>query len=101
MLRKTMIVLATAAALTGVVSADAFARGGGGGGHAGGFGGVAHMGGGFGGVHMGRGFGFGRAASVDSVWGQRFNRPRQPYFYASGCPSYGSLNGYSCNTPTF
>ena len=48
-LRKTMIVLATAAALTGGLTADAFARGGGGGGgHAGGFGGGAHMGGGFG-----------------------------------------------------
>ena len=43
MLRKTMIVLATAAALTGGLTADAFARGGGGGG---GFGAGAHMGGG-------------------------------------------------------
>ena len=33
MLRKTMIVLVTGAALTGVLTADAFARGGGGGGH--------------------------------------------------------------------
>jgi hypothetical protein len=40
MLRKTMIVLATAAALTGGLTADALARGGGG------FGGGAHMGGG-------------------------------------------------------
>jgi hypothetical protein len=62
MLRKTMIVLATAAALTGGLTADALARGGGhgggghmgGGGHIGGFGG-AHMGGGFGGPHMGGG----------------------------------------------
>jgi hypothetical protein len=38
MLRKTMIVLATAAALTGGLTADALARGGGGG-HGGGFGG--------------------------------------------------------------
>jgi len=53
MLRKTMVVLATAAALTGGLSADAFARGGGGGGHGGGFGG-GHMGGG--GGHMGAGF---------------------------------------------
>ena len=45
MLRKTMIVLATPAALTGGLTADAFARGGGGG-HGGGFGGGAHMGGG-------------------------------------------------------
>jgi uncharacterized membrane protein len=69
MLRKTMIVLATAAALTGGLTVDAFARGGGGGGHMGGGGGHmggggghiggfggAHMGGGFGGPHMGGGF---------------------------------------------
>jgi hypothetical protein len=56
MLRKTMIVLATAAALTAGLSADAFARGGGGGGHMGG--GGAHMGG-FGGVHMSGGLGGG------------------------------------------
>jgi len=61
MLRKTMIVLATAAALTAGLTADAFARGGGGGGHMGGGGGHiggfggAHMGGGFGGPHMGGG----------------------------------------------
>ena len=42
MLRKTMIVLLTAAALTGVLTADAFARGGGGG-----IGGGGHTGGGF------------------------------------------------------
>ena len=64
MLRKTMIVLATAAALTGGLTADAFARGGGGGGggggHGGGFDGGGHMGGGFGGGgHMGSGFGGG------------------------------------------
>jgi hypothetical protein len=40
MLRTTMIVLATAAAFTGGLTADAFARGGGG------FGSGAHMGGG-------------------------------------------------------
>jgi hypothetical protein len=62
MLRKTMIVLATAAALTGGLIVDAFAhRGhaggfGGGGGHSGGFGG-GHFGGGhFGGAEIGRGF---------------------------------------------
>ena len=51
MFRKTMIVLLTAATLTGGLTADAFARGGGGGGggHGGGFGGGGHMGGGFGG----------------------------------------------------
>jgi hypothetical protein len=72
MLRKTMIVLTTAAALTGALSADAFARGGGGpgggGGHMGGGGhigggfagghiGGARMGGGFAGGHIGGGFG--------------------------------------------
>src|SRR5882672_3422431 len=68
MLRKTMIVLATAAALTGGLTADAFARGGGGGGgHGGGVGGGAHMGGGFGGGHMGGGFGGG--ARVGSGFG--------------------------------
>ncbi len=64
MLRKTMIVLAMAAALTGGLTADAFARGGGGGGGGGhgggfgggGFGGGGHMGGGFGGGQMGGGF---------------------------------------------
>ena len=59
MLRKTMILLLTAAALNGALTADAFARGGGGGGHGGGFGG-GHMGGGFGGGgRMGGGFGGG------------------------------------------
>jgi hypothetical protein len=55
-----MIVLATAAALTGGLTADALARGGGGGGHMGGggghFGGGGHIGG-FAGAHMGGGFG--------------------------------------------
>ena len=63
MFRKTMIVLLTAAALTGGLTADAFARGGGGGGggHGGGFGGGVHMGGGFGGGHFtGRGPALGR-----------------------------------------
>jgi hypothetical protein len=45
MLRTSMIVLAVTAALSGGLTADAFARGGGGG-HGGGFGG-GHMGGGF------------------------------------------------------
>ena len=67
MLRKTMIVLATAAALSVGLTSDTFARGGGGGGgghggggfgggHGGGFGGGAHIGGGLGGAHIG-GFG--------------------------------------------
>jgi hypothetical protein len=66
MLRKTMIVLATAAALTGGLTADAFALGGGGGGGGpgGGFGGGAHMGGGFGGAHIG---GFGGGAHIGGL----------------------------------
>ena len=63
MLRKTMILLLTAAALNGALTADAFARGGGGGGHGGGFG--AHMGGGFGGGHFaGRGLALGRGLAA-------------------------------------
>jgi hypothetical protein len=54
-----MIVLLMAVALTGGLTADAFARSGGEGGgvgHGGGFGGGVHMGGGFGGGHFaGRG----------------------------------------------
>src|SRR5260221_6151126 len=57
MLRKAMIVLATAAALASGLTADAFARGGGAGGHGGGGFGGGH-GGGFGGGHIG-GFGGG------------------------------------------
>ena len=70
-LRQTMIVLATAAALTGGLTADAFARGGGGGGgHGGGFGGGAHMGGGFGGAHMGGGSGLGHFGGHGEAFGR-------------------------------
>jgi hypothetical protein len=86
MLRKTMIVLATAAALTGGLTADAFARGGGGGGgggHGGGFGGGAHIGGGFGGggrmggafgggAHLGGGFGRGHFGGPGGAFGRGF-----------------------------
>ena len=61
MLRKTMIVLAKAAALTSGLTVDAFAHGGGRG-HGGGFGGGGHMGG-FGGARIGGGFGSGFAGS--------------------------------------
>jgi hypothetical protein len=72
MLRKTMIALLTAAALTGGLTADAFALGGGGGGggHVGGFGGGGHMGGGFGGAHMGGGFGGGHFAGRGPALGR-------------------------------
>ena len=64
MLRKTMIVLASVAALTGGLTVDAFAHGGGGGGgHGGGFGG----GGGHGGGHFGGGFGGGHFGGGHSV----------------------------------
>jgi len=86
MLRKTMIVLLTAATLTGGLTADAFARGGGGGGGGhgggggfgggghmgGGFGGGGHMGGGFGGGHMGGGFGGGHFAGRGPALGRGF-----------------------------
>ena len=61
MLRKTMVVLAKAAALTSGLTFDAFAHGGGRG-HGGGFGGGGHMGG-FGGARIGSGFGSGFAGS--------------------------------------
>ena len=101
MLRKTMIVLLTAAALTGGLTADAFARGGGGGGggHGGGFGGGGHIGGGLalsGGLaglhadarghvgrdhfHRGRRFGFG--GGYDD-WCYEY-----PY-YTQNCYPYG------------
>ena len=61
MLRKTMIVLAKAAALTSGLTVEAFAHGGGRG-HGGGFAGGGHMGG-FGGARIGGGFGSGFAGS--------------------------------------
>jgi uncharacterized membrane protein len=99
MLRKTMIVLATAAALTAGLTADAFARGGGGG-HMGGGGG--HMGG-FGGAHMGSGFG---GARMGGGFGPHFAGPRGRFgggdlgLYDDSCdypwPSYNP-DSYSCN----
>jgi hypothetical protein len=98
MLRKTMIVLATAAALTGGLTADAFALGGGGGGHSGGGG---HFGGGMGGGHFG-GVGeshFGGVMSGGHFGGgaehQRYQRYRgwgAPYGY------YGESDYYDPST---
>jgi hypothetical protein len=121
MLRQTMIVWAIAAALTGGLSADAFARGGGGGGHGGGFGGGhmggGHIGGGFGGGHMGGGFGggfghiggggFGRGFAGSHFAGvhghfahqRRFARGFGAYGfddYGCGYPYYNYYNPYSC-----
>jgi hypothetical protein len=55
-MKRTMIILATALLAGSLLATGAQARGGGGGGHMGGFGGGGHMGGFGGGVHMG-GFG--------------------------------------------
>jgi hypothetical protein len=67
-LRKLVIVLSSIVALSGGFSIEAaYARGGGGGGHAGiggGFGG--HMGG-FGGAHFGGGLGMGRGLSHEGM----------------------------------
>ena len=121
MLRKTMILLATAAALTGGLAAPAFARGGGfggGGGHMGGGFGGGHIGG-FGGGHMGGGGGgFGRgfaghpfARTRDHFGhGRRFGHDRRFRFgfgsddfgvYDNGCGyGYPYYNPYSCY-PTY
>jgi hypothetical protein len=118
MLRKTMIVLAMAVALTGGLTADAFARGGGGGGgHMGGGFGGGHMGSGFGGGHMGSGFGGGHMGGrIGGFAGQQFAGARGHFdhdrrfrggfgdygFYDYGC-SYGYpyYNPYSCYLPAY
>jgi hypothetical protein len=97
MLRKTLIVLAAASALTGGLTADALARGGGG-----------HLGGGFGGGHMGgRAGGSGGGMTGQHFAGMhgqldhgrrfRFGFGPGNYFYDYGC-SYGYPyhNPYSC-----
>jgi hypothetical protein len=106
MLLKIMIVLATTAALTGGLTAEAFARGGGG--HGGGGGG--HMSGGFGGARTGGGFGvghFGNGAFGRSFAGRHFNGrlgrgfafgPGWDYGCRYGYPYY---NPYSCYLPTY
>lgn len=108
MLRKTMITMLTAAALTGGLTADAFARGGGGG-HGGGFGGGGHIGGGFDGGHfagrgptLGRGFAGLHAEARDHFGRDHFHRgPRFGFgggyndwcyeypYYAPYCYPYG------------
>ena len=100
-LRKTVIVLATAAALTGGLTADAFARGGGGGGgHGGGFGGGAHMGG-FGGAHIGGDFSLGHFGGRGGAFG-RGRRFVPSLGYAYGCSySYPYNNSYSCYQPAY
>ena len=90
MLRKTMIVLATAAALTGGLTADAFARGGGGGGGGGHGGGFAGHFGGPGGA-FGRGFAGQHFAETRGHFGHdmHFGRGRR---FAS--PGWGAPYGY-------
>lgn len=98
MLRTTMIILATAAALSGGLTVDAFARGGG-----------AHVGGGFGGVHVGGGDhvgGFGRGITgqhfgtrdhFDHGRGFRFGTGDYG-LYDSGCGyAYPYYNPYASN----
>lgn len=107
MIRKTMIPLATAAALTGGLTFDAFAHGGGGGGHFGGGIGGGH----FGGVKIGREFGGGFAGSHFAGRHGAFGRERGfvvvPGYgydlypgYGYGCSySYPNYYGYSCVVP--
>lgn len=116
MVRKIMIVLATAAALTGGLTADALARGGGGGGGFG-DGGGAHMGGGFSAGHFGgEAFGRGFAGQHFSETRGRFDHDRRfdrglrfgpgwDYgYYDHGCRygyPYYNYNPYSCYLPAY
>jgi hypothetical protein len=114
MLHNTLIVLATAAALTGGLTADAFAGGGGGGGGYMGGGGGHMGGGGAGGGHMGTHFGsFGSSMRGQHFAGARgrFDHDRRfrfgfgpgDYgFYDYGCSSgYPYYNPYSCYPPAY
>jgi hypothetical protein len=117
MLRTTMIVLATAAALTTGLTGDAFARGGGGGGHGGGHIGGGHfggdfgggrIGGGLGGVHMGAGVGGGLAGQHFAGTHDHFDRGRHLRFGGGDLYDYNCGYDYpyynpdidSCNPPT-
>jgi hypothetical protein len=96
MLRTSMIILATTAALTGGFTVDALARGG-----------AAHMGGGFGGVHVGGGFGgahiggFGRGFTGQHLAGTRDHFGRGDGFHRGGgdLGLYDSGCGYSYYDP--
>jgi hypothetical protein len=97
MARKMMIVLMAAALAGGLGASDAFARGGGGGGHMGGGFGGGHMGGfggghfgGFGGTHLG---GFGGAHMAHGIFGHRDRYGRDGVY--GYCPyDYYSYNCY-------
>jgi hypothetical protein len=114
MIRKTMIVLATAAALTGGLTVEAFAHGGGGfgGGHIGGGRvGGSHSGGGhfggpgtrgrFAGSHFAGRYGdFGRERGFVVVPGYGYGLYPGYGFYDYGCSySYPNYYGYSCVVP--
>ena len=101
MLRKTMIIFATAAALTAGLTADAFARGGGGG-HGGGFGGGAHIGG-LGAGHLGGT----RAALAHGGVGQHFAAARGHFGHEAHfrhgrriVPGFYDYD-YGCNYPYY
>jgi hypothetical protein len=112
MTRKTMIALATAAALTSGLTVDAFAHGGGfggghfgggnfGGGHFGGPGRGPKFGGGFAGSHFaGRHGDFGRERGFVVVPGYGYGLYPGYGFYDYGCSySYPGYYGYSCVVP--
>jgi hypothetical protein len=111
MTRKTMIVLATAAALNSGLTVDAFAHGGGfGGGHIGGGFGGGHFGGSGRGPRFGRGFAgshfagrhgdFGRERGFLVVPGYGYGLYPGYSFYDYGCSySYPGYYGYSCVVP--
>jgi hypothetical protein len=112
MIHKTMIVLAMAAVLTGGLTVDAFAHGGGGsgGGHIGGghfggghFGGARtgpRFGGGFAGSHFAGRHDFGRERGFVVVPGYGYGLYPDYGFYDYGCSySYPNYYGYSCVVP--
>jgi hypothetical protein len=105
MLRKTMIIFATAAALTAGLTADAFARGGGGGhgggfggGHAGGFGGGAHIGGGFGGIRIG---GFGGGAHIGSLGASHLGGARAAFARGGVGQHFAAARGHFAHEAHF
>jgi hypothetical protein len=104
MLRKTMIIFATAAALTAGLTADAFARGGGGhgggfgGGHAGGFGGGAHIGGGLGGARIG---GFGGGAHIGSLGASHLGGTRAAFARGGVGQHFAAARGHFAHEAHF
>lgn len=100
MLRKMSIVVAVIALGLTAIQTDAFARGGGGGGHGGGggFGGGGHMGGGgFGGGHFGGG-GFG-GGHIGGFGGGRIGGLGGGHMGGFGGPRVGGLGGGHIGVP--